>query len=44
MRARANLLMPDPLAKVLFEPSGLPIGRPIGDSYAKGWFVRNDLF
>ncbi len=42
MRARANLLMPDPLAKVVFEPSGLPIGKPIGVSYAMGWFVRND--
>ncbi len=39
---RAKLLVPDPLAKVMFEPSRLPIGKPAGDSYAMGWFVRND--
>ncbi|MDQ6931660.1 MAG: beta-lactamase family protein [Candidatus Eremiobacteraeota bacterium] len=39
---RAKRLVPDPLAKVMFEPNGLPIGKPFGDSYAMGWFVRND--
>ena len=39
---RAHRLVTGSLAKVMFEPSGLPIGKPIGDSYAMGWFVRND--
>jgi CubicO group peptidase (beta-lactamase class C family) len=39
---RAKRLVPDPLAKVMFQPSGLSVGRPAGDSYAMGWFVRND--
>lgn len=39
---RAQLLVPNPLAKVMFEPSGLSVGKPVGDSYAMGWFVRND--
>ncbi len=39
---RAKLLVPNRLTKVMFEPSGLPIGKPVGDSYAMGWFVRND--
>jgi D-alanyl-D-alanine carboxypeptidase len=39
---RAKKLVSDPLARVMFEPSGLPIGKPAGDSYAMGWFVRND--
>jgi CubicO group peptidase (beta-lactamase class C family) len=39
---RAKQLVPDPLAKAMFKPSGLPIGKPVGDSYAMGWFVRND--
>ena len=42
---RAKRLVPDPLAKVMFAPNGLPLpkgpGLP-GDSYAMGWFVRND--
>lgn len=39
---REKRLVPDPLAKVTFEASGLPVGKPAGDSYAMGWFVRND--
>ncbi len=39
---RAKLLVPNRLTNVMFEPSGLPIGKPVGDSYAMGWFVRND--
>ncbi len=25
-------------AKVMFEPSGSSVGKPVGDSYAMGWF------
>ena len=39
---RAKRLVPGPLAKDMFQSNGLPIGKPIGDSYAMGWFVRND--
>jgi CubicO group peptidase (beta-lactamase class C family) len=39
---RAKRLVPGPLAKVMFASGGLPIGQPAGDSYAMGWFVRND--
>ncbi len=39
---RAKRLVPDPLAKVMFKPNGLPADKLVGDSYAMGWFVRND--